>query len=166
MLAIDEAMVRLQQIQAGLSVSEIHVIQDGAIVTEAVDIPVRRAYAYFPARTQKITETPCFINQWTAPFSELRSVLITGEFQVRMQLLVRQAGSETDRAAAVASAFFPKLLQALAQNVKLNAWGPATVRRLRGADPTLTSLEFAGESFVGLDLFLDIYLNAAQVMEA
>jgi hypothetical protein len=163
-LAIDEASARVQQIQKDLSITTLYKIQDGEIVTETVDIGIKRAYPYFPSQSMSLTDFPCFINQWTMPEVQFASVLMTGQFSAHMQLLVKDANS--DRAAAIASAFLPKILQAFAENIKLNAWGPATVLSMRGGDPTLAVLSFGGNDFIGLDLFLDIYLNKAKVMEA
>lgn len=162
-LAIDEAMMRIQQIQMSLAITQILEIQSGSIVVTPFAVSVKKAYPYFPDSSEEITDTPCFINQWTAPSVNFNSVFLSGEFSVHMQLLCED--SDTSRAAAIASAFYPKLLSALATKIKLNEWGPATVRTLRGVDPTLASLEFGGKGYVGLDLNLDIYLNKAQVME-
>jgi hypothetical protein len=164
MLAIDEAMMRVQQIQKDLSIDTLYKIQDGEIATETVDISIKRAYPYFAGQNNTVTDFPCFINQWTAPTVEFASVLMTGEFSLHMQLLIKDAN--LDRSCMIASAFYPKVLQAFAENIKLNAWGPATVRRIRGADPTNAVLSYGGLDYGGLDLFLDIYLNKAKVMEA
>lgn len=163
-LAIDEAVVRIQQIQKALTITEIQEIVSGSIAVTPLAVSIKRAYPYFPPSSKAITDTPCFINSWTAPEIKFQSVLMSGLFSVRSQLLVRDA--DTDRAAAIASAFWPKILTAFAANIKLNAWAPATVLAIRGRDPTLTVLEFAGQSYVGLDFDIDIYLNKAQVMEA
>lgn len=163
-LAIDEAMIRIRGIQKGLSITHIVEFDDeDAPVQKPFVASIKRAYPYFPSSSRTISDTPCFINQWTAPLVSYRSAVAIGDFTAHMQLLVKDA--DTDRAALIASAFYPKLVDGFAAAVKLGAWGPATVLSLRGADPTLTLLEFAGEGFVGLDLFLDIHLNTAMTME-
>lgn len=163
-LAIDEAAVRIRGIQKGLAITHIVEFDDeDAPVQKAFPLSIKRAYPYFPKSSMTITDTPCFINQWVAPEVSYRSGVVIGNFSMHMRLLVKDA--DTDRAATIASAFYTKIVEAFGANVKLGAWGPATVLALRGLDPTLTPFEFAGEIFIGLDLLLDLHLNTAMTME-
>lgn len=166
-LAIDEAAVRIRGIQKGLSISEVVEFNEaGNVVSKPLPVLIKRAYPYFPKAGVAIADLPCFINQWTSPEISYRSAVVLGNFTMHMQLLVNKVEAEADRSAAIASAFFPKIVEAFAANVKLGAWAPATVLALRGGDPTLTVLDFAGLGFVGLDLFLDLHLNSAMEMTA
>lgn len=165
-LAIDEAAVRIRGIQKALAITHIvEFDEDGDPVQAAHELSIARAYPYFPKSANGL-EFPCFINQWTAPEISYRSGVTIGNFTMHMQLLVNRVEADTDRSAASASAFFTKIVEAFAANVKLGGWGPATVLALRGNDPTLAVLEIGGLAFVGLDLYLDIHLNTALTMGA
>lgn len=163
MLAIDEAVARIAEIQKGLSITTIYEVKNDVRVATPFPKSIKRAYPYFPKASVAITDTPCFMNQWTAPEMIFGSALMSGEFRVHMLLYCHDA--DTDRAAAIASAFYPKILQAFSLDIKLGGWAPVTVRGIRGADPTLATPDFAGQGFVGLDLYLDLYLNKSALNE-
>lgn len=161
-LAIDEAQARICHIQKTLAITEYTFVDDDAnLVTVPHALEIKRAYPYFPDASTLPNIRPCFINQWSGPEVSYRSAVVLGNFSTRMVLLT-EAGAQTARGAAIASAFFWQLVQAFAANVKLGGWGPATVLALRGGQPTLTAdLPYTG---VGLDMQLDYHLNAALTM--
>lgn len=163
MLPIDEAVARIAEIQKSLSISTIYEVKNDVRVATPFAKSIKRAFPYFPKSSIAVTDTPCFMNQWTAPQMTFGSAIMLGEFSVHMLLFCHDA--DTDRAAAIASAFYPKILQAFSTDIKLGGWSPATVRSIRGADPTLATNDFAGQSFVGLDLYLDLYLNKSALNE-
>jgi len=158
-LAIDEAAVRIRGIQKALAITHIVEFDDEDVPVQVPFVlAVKRAHPYFMAASKVPTEFPCFINKWEASEITYRSALAMGNFTDHMQMLIKDA--DTDRAAAIASAFFTKIVEGFAANIKLGGWGPATVLGLRGS-ATLAICEYG---FPGLDLFLDIHLNTVLTM--
>lgn len=158
-------MARIAEVQKGLSITQyIDFDSENDVVrTNAQLIGVKRAYTYFPRSDSPPKEFPCFINQWEETETEYHSGgWISARSTAHMQLLMGLVAPETDRKAAIAIAFYPKILTAFAA-LKLGGWGPITVRGLRsGAIPAI--LNYGEVGYVGLDLFLDIYLSKAQVL--
>lgn len=144
------------------ALSQIYAIQAGLAITEPVARSVEKVWHYRPPGRAVITDTPCFLNVWSAPEVEFRSSLMMASFEVNMQLVVYDA--DTDQAADIASAFYPEIVDAFSENVKLGLSG-WLVRRLRGdgargSGSTLTVFEeyseSGGKTYVGLDLTLEV----------
>lgn len=153
---IRDAMTRINEIQAGLS------------ITSPRTVLVKRVFPYFPDANKQISDSdcPCFINQWTAPQILFNSNLLRGDFTIHMQLLAKGSMPSLSDAADIATAFYPEIVTAFATNLKLGGMTSATVVGLRGAEPTLALLQYGRQPFVGLDLFLDLRLSRGQAMAA
>lgn len=164
-LPFDEAMARIAEVEKTLSISQYVDFdnENDVLRTKTELIRVKRVYTYFPAANHTITDFPCFINQWEETDTEYHSGgWISASATCHMQLFAGPAMANADIRAAQATAFYPKVLTAFAA-LKLGGWQPITIRSLRsGAIPSI--LEYAGVGYVGLDLFLDIYLQKAQVL--
>lgn len=148
------------------AMSQIYAIQEAMQIDHphsSRKVKVIKSFHYWPDRDEVITETPVWVNNWTAPTLEFQSALLTADFTVHMQLLASSDVS-VNEAADIASAFYPLIVDAFSANVKLglSEW---TVRRLRGGDPTLAVIqpatETTGKEIIGLDLYLDLFCMAA-----
>ena len=67
--------------------------------------------------------------------------------------------SDQDQAADIASSYMNAFITA--HNADIQLGGSATLTTLRGGDPTLAVLNWAGIDYVGLDLFLDAEIKDA-----
>jgi hypothetical protein len=71
--------------------------------------------------------------------------------------------ADSDRAADIASAFMEKIVDAFDAHERLGGNTVAFRTKLRGSGggtrPTLFTVTWAGNTFVGLDLFLDVELT-------
>lgn len=145
--------------------SRINSIQVDLAISSPETVTIKRVYPYFPKSSEAIptADTPCFINTWTMPGVNFGPALQLGSFTWHMNLLIDHP--DTNRAAAIATAFLPQIVTAFGANLKLGGSGPVWVKTLRGADPTLARLEFGGKPYIGLDLYLDLGISSAQVLE-
>jgi hypothetical protein len=141
----------------------VRTIQAGLEITSPIATKIKRAYLTSPPSSKLVGDTPCFVNEWTMREVSFKSGLVLGDLEVHMQLLVYDA--DTDRAAAIATAFYPQIVTAFATNMKLGEGVPYWVKRLRSEDRTLSAMEIGSKGFVGLDLFLDVGISRGQVME-
>ena len=139
------------------ALDRLGVIQSGLSIKDPASVSISAAYKYVPRQDAALPNTPCWINDW-ALISEERHIDMRIQFYtVHMQLFVKDA--DQDQAADIASAFMEKTVEALDADVSLA--GAVTRQSLRGGEPTLVRLERAGQSYVGLDLFLDLEMNEA-----
>ena len=134
------------------------VIQGGLSITDPIAASISAAYKYVPRQDTALPSTPCWMNDWTLIREERHIDMRIQLYTVHMQLFVRDA--DQDQAADIASAFMEKTVEALDADVTLA--GAVTRQSLRGGEPTLVSLERAGLSYIGLDLFLDMEMKEAK----
>jgi hypothetical protein len=130
-------------------------LQEGLSITAPISSSILRAYKYMPPMASALPDTPCFLNNWTLQNQELDVGLRILFYTVRMQLAVLDA--DQDQAADIASSYMNALITAHNADVQLG--GSCNLTVLRGGDPTLAVLNWAGIDFVGLDLFLDVQIT-------
>lgn len=132
-------------------------LQEGLTITSPVSLGIKRVYKYPPDASKGLTDTPAWLNSWSLTRTDQQySTVLHHYYTVRMQLAVLDASE--NRAAAIASAFFVALVSAWTADTTLDS----TVHRalLRGGDPTLVAMEWAGKRHIGLDLYLDLEMYA------
>jgi hypothetical protein len=132
-------------------------LQEGLSITAPISSSILRAYKYMPPMASGLPDTPCFMNSWTLQNQELDISLRILSYTVRMQLAVLDA--DQDVAADIASSYMNALITA--QNADVQLGGSCVQSNLRGGDPTLAVLSWAGQDFIGLDLILDVELKDA-----
>lgn len=130
-------------------------LEAGLTISDPLNLAIRRAYPYFPDRRSVLPDTPCWTNGWTLTriddgFADNRRQFYT----VNAQLFILDA--DMGRAAEIATAFHVALIDALDADDTLG--GTVTNVDLRGGDPTLALLEWAGQGYVGLNLYFDLEL--------
>jgi len=130
-------------------------LQEGLSITAPISSSILRAYKYMPPMASGLPDTPCFLNNWTLQNQELDIGLRILFYTVRMQLAVLDA--DQDQAADIASSYMNALITAHNADVQLG--GSCTLTVLRGGDPTLAVLNWAGIDYIGLDLFLDVQIT-------
>jgi hypothetical protein len=140
------------------ALARIKAVEEGLSITAPVAQRIKRVYTYFPHQSA-MPEVPCFMHTFSlievkhVPNGQRRQSYI-----VRTQFLSGDA--DQDRAADIATAFLAKWLDAFSDDLKLNGVVEGQIR-LRGGDPTLANLEFAGKHYVGLDLFIEVPMSDA-----
>jgi len=132
-------------------------LQESLSITAPISSSIKRAYKYMPPMASALPDTPCFLNNWTLQNQELDVGLRILFYTVRMQLVVLDA--DQDQAADIASSYMNALITA--QNADVQLGGSCNLTVLRGGNPTLAVLNWAGIDFIGLDLFMDVELKAA-----
>jgi len=132
-------------------------LQESLSITAPISSSILRAYKYMPPMASALPDTPCFLNNWTLQNQELDVGLRILFYTVRMQLVVLDA--DQDQAADIASSYMNALITA--QNADVQLGGSCNLTVLRGGNPTLAVLNWAGIDFIGLDLFMDVELKAA-----
>lgn len=132
-------------------------VQGAMSISSPASIAALRAYKYVPARDSALPDTPCWFNSWSFVREERLIQLRRSFYSVRMQLAVHDA--DLDRAADIATAFHVAAVADFSADVTLN--GQVTNTEFRGGSPTLVRLDWAGMTYVGLDLFLDLVMEEA-----
>ena len=132
-------------------------LQESLSITAPISSSILRAYKYMPPMASALPDTPCFLNNWTLQNQELDISLRVLFYTIRMQLIVHD--SDQDRAADIASSYMNALITAHNADVQLG--GSCTMTVLRGGNPTLAVLNWAGQDYIGLDLFLDVEIKDA-----
>lgn len=132
-------------------------MQESLSITAPVSSAIKRAYKYTPPMSSALPDTPCFFNSWTLQNQELDIGLRILFYTVHMQLAVLD--SDQDQAADIASSYMNALITA--HNADVQIGDTVTLSQLRGGDPTLAVLSWAGTDYIGLDLFLDVELKDA-----
>ena len=128
-------------------------------ITEPYAAEIKRVYKYVPSLSRAIGDYPCFFLTYELTQVKFLSAFLEQDYTIHLQLFVGKVEPEQDVAADVASAFLDALITKLSQSQRLGNT-VSVIRGLRGAAPdTLTGLTWAGVSFVGLDLFLDVTLK-------
>ncbi len=137
------------------AMASIIVVQAALAITDPITASVAEAWKYRPPGKMALNSFPVFMNEWTFVGEKRANSLREQEYTVHMQLAVND--SDADQAADIASAFHVALIDAFDADVKLN--NTVTRQSIRGGNPTLANLEFAGPNYIGLDLFMDIVMS-------
>jgi hypothetical protein len=132
-------------------------LQESLSITAPVSSSIKRAYKYMPPAASALPDCPCWLNAWTLQSQELHVSLRVLFYTIRMQLVIDDA--DQDHAADIASSYMNALITAQNSDVQLD--GSCQQSILRGGDPTLAVLSWAGRDYIGLDLFLDVELKSA-----
>ena len=135
------------------ALARIKTVEEGLSITSPVTQSIKHVYTYIPHQSA-MPEVPCFMHNYALtsvqhfPGGSRKQI-----YTVTSQFLSGDA--DLDQAAAIASAFLAEWLDAFSNDLTLNGncTGPIVVR---GADPTLVKLDYAGQSWVGLDLLIEL----------
>lgn len=130
-------------------------------ITEPVAAQIKRSWKFIPPANYAIqrADLPCTFSSYELKGVVFGPAILKRQYSLHIQLLTGQAEMQGDIASDIASAFGESLIQALIQHQRMNGT-VSVINDLRGASPdTLTALSWAGESFIGLDLYLDVLLT-------
>lgn len=139
----------------GSAMDRLVTIQSGLAIAAPIVATIKKAYKYPPAMNVALPSTPAWTNTWTLTRYQRMSGKRTHEYAVNMQLHIDDANH--DRAADIATNFYDALITALDADVTLAH--TVVMQTPRGGDPTLVMLDRAGRHYVGLNLFLDLFLE-------
>lgn len=142
------------------ALAQIVAIETALTVTAPTGAPsIKRVYTYVPPKSET-PKTPCWIHSVTLGpvdhFAGSREML----YIVRSQFLSGEPNE--DRASDVAAAYLGAWLDAISNNQTLNGTVSGPIR-VRGLDPTITRLEYAGAAYIGLDLVIEIPMGPEAV---
>lgn len=139
--------------------SRLTTVQGSLAITDPVRLAVKKAYTYTPKRSQ-VLEVPAFLNSYTltreypqfGPHTRWEFYTIESAFACY--------DADTDQAADIATAFLTAYLDAI--EAERAGDFTSTIQRwaepLRGADPTLVVVEWAGKTHIGWRVLMDIKL--------
>ena len=113
------------------------------------------AWKFVPPANQTI-QLPCTVSTYELKPVVFGPALLKQQYTVHIQLFSGRADTQVDVGSEVASSFLEQLILALSDKVTLDGT-VANIGALRGqTTETLARLEWGGQAYVGLDLFLDI----------
>lgn len=136
----------------------LRAIQAGLEISDPTAMEIKKVWAFRPPADKSLADLPCWLNSWTFTGEERQFAHERLQrYTVSMQLFVGSADVEADIKADIASAFMAELVDALDASIALG--GAVTYQNLRGGDPTLALLDWAGLGYVGLNLFLDLEMK-------
>lgn len=135
----------------------VEILEDVGI-SDPVSLQMKRVYDFPPSRANNLTSTPCAMIEWSLQ-NEDRLVDFRRQFyNVHIQVFVNEASN--NRAAQIASAFMPAIVDAFDADITLD--GNVTETTLTGNTPTLASLEWNSRTYVGLDFNLTLLMAEAK----
>ena len=134
----------------------------GIAITDPEIASIQKAYPMTPDLDAALTDIPCVI----MPGFELQAVMfhsafIEERYAVRAQVFVKRAEVQQSIGAQMAASFLTAIGLALSSHQRLGQTA-SLVRGLRGERDTLVSLTWAGVSYIGLDLWIDITLKTSK----
>lgn len=136
------------------ALDRIAAVQLGLAITSPYSETIKRAYRVPPRQSDALADLPCFINTVDVPeIHFLPNAQRQRHYTVGMQLFVGNADNDEGR--EVALSFLEALIVAFQDDLTLN--GTCTVQTIRGGSPTLALLKW-GRDFVGLQLFMDVFI--------
>lgn len=134
---------------------------EGISITDPVATGIVRTYKFIPKSRAALGDLPCALLTYEQQRIEFRPALLMKPYAIRIQVFVARATAEADQSADIASALLDEIIQALSASQTLGGT-VSVIRSFRGAAPeTLTALEWAGNVYVGLDLYLEVTITAA-----
>lgn len=139
------------------ALARIKTVEEGLSITDPETLAVARVYTLVPKKDH-VLETPCFIHGVTLGPVEHFNEQRTQHYFVASQFM--HDNPDLDRAQDIAAAFLDKWLDAFSADLCLNGTIAGPIR-LRGNDPTIARLEFAGLAFTGLDLVIEVLMHEA-----
>lgn len=134
---------------------------EGVEITDPVVSSIKRVYPFAPPARVALGDTPCIVLTYEqrglgiGPGAHLHK-----NYTTHAHVFIGRAEADTDVKCEMAAAFNDALIQALVGGIRLHD-GAITVTDLRGAPDTLAVLEWSGQGYVGLDLFLDFQIDEA-----
>lgn len=137
------------------ALDRIAAVQLGLTISSPIAETIKKVYRVPPKQSDVLADQPCFINTFDLPDVRFG---VNGQrhrtYTVGMQLLVDDV--DNDRGREIALAFLESLIVAFQDDLTLA--GTASSIALRGGSPTLAVLEWGGRAYVGLQLFMDVYI--------
>lgn len=139
-----------------LALAQLGVYEAALTIAAPVVVQTKRVYTYSPGRQAALSDCPAWMHSYTLTRREIGPTKYQF-FTIHSQLFIDDA--DTDRGAAIATAFLDAYITVL--SLAANSSWAGTIAHLvgiRGGDPTVALLEWAGRSYPGLDLYLDLKL--------
>jgi hypothetical protein len=128
-------------------------------ITEPKPIRMKKAWLFVPPPRVVITDVPCAMVTYEQRPVTFASAMLHKPYSMHIQLFAGETMPDGDFQAEVAAAFNEALIQSLSKHQTLGG-AVSLIQGLRGQTPeTLTVLERAGKSYVGIDLFLDVLIT-------
>lgn len=143
------------------AITRIAAIQEGLSISSPVSVAIEKAWPYAPD-TGAALRVPAWVNGWTL-VSERRQLGNRSVFYtVHMQLYAVPATVQQQRAMDICTAFLEATLVAFDSAANRRLTDTVSRQSIRGNDPTIGVLEWGGQAYIGLDLFLDIEIEEAR----
>lgn len=145
-----------------MALAQIYRIEAALAVTSPEAVGIKKVWPYAPAGNAVVTDTPCFLNDYSVEAVSYLSALKRVNYSVNARLAIYRANS--DDSAVLASAFTQPIIDAFALNLKLGMknW---TVLELRfnGKQPVVHDAlsQAAGKTLIGLDFNIELQYNHA-----
>lgn len=142
------------------ALDRIVTLQLALTITAPITASIKAAHKYPPNRGIALPDTPCWMNSWTLDRVEREYRTRHAFYEVSAQLFVLD--TDLNRAADIATAFHVAFMDALDTSASIN--DDAAIARWdhggsgRASDPTLSLLDWAGKSYIGLSEFLRLEL--------
>lgn len=141
--------------------SYLATILETLAITQPYAITLQKAWKFVPPVSASIADLPCVFSTYELKPVIFHSGLLHRQYAINMQLIAGKMMPEADVSCDIASSFLEALITKLSGDQLLGG-NVTVINGLRGATPdTLTRFEFGKQSYVGLDLFLDITMSSA-----
>lgn len=144
---------------AGTLLPSVEILEDIQGFDDEVQRSIVQAFAFFPDMSKTLTQWPTVIQNHELQGVFFRSGFLEQHYAVHLQVFVHPVAAKQGLNAGVASALLQALILAVSGDLTLGG-NVSVVRGIRGATPdTIVALTWAGVSFVGIELFVDVILK-------
>lgn len=134
------------------ALDRIKTVEEGLSITSPATVTPKRVYKMTPKASGAL-EVPCFIHSVALPVVEHTHGLRKQVYTVRSQFFCNDP--DLDRAQDICAAMLEAWLDAFSADLTLNGNCAGPIR-LRGLDPTITSLTWGNAAYPGLDLVIEV----------
>lgn len=137
------------------------VVQAGLSITEPVEMDVKHAWKWVPEQKAAL-RLPDWVN--SAQLNTVTRQMGNHSlfWTVHMQLFAVPSNVQDDLAQDICAHFLTAVIAAFDLAANRTLGGTVSRHALRGNDPTVGRLEHNGQSYMGLDLFLDLEMEEAR----
>lgn len=154
-MGIKQALDALVIIEESIFIPEdVRLSIEGLTVEDA---KIKKAYRTIPKESDSINDPPAILNIWSASEVLRSSGLLETIYNINMQLFILDTGQ--DRAADIANAFWDAINAKFDTVVGMTLNGAISHSNLSGASPTLVGWNKFGGPFIGLNMYLEIFIK-------
>ena len=131
-------------------------------ISDPVVESIARAYPTVPDLNRSLTDMPCaMLPTHELQAVEFKSAFLVQRYGIKLDVFVGPVTVEQGLLARKAAAYEQAIILACSGAQRLGG-NASVIRGVRGERETMTRFEWAGQAYVGLDLWIDVTLQTTR----